>query len=46
MGPDGENVALLLSYPLVIGLIIVVEDPAVSSDRSNSGRWNHGFLKH
>jgi type I restriction enzyme S subunit len=20
--------------------------PAVSSDRSNSGRWNHGFLKH
>ncbi len=19
---------------------------AVSSDRSNSGRWNHGFLKH
>ncbi len=23
-----------------------VKDRAVSSDRSNSGRWNHGFLKH
>jgi hypothetical protein len=24
----------------------VMEDPAVSSDRSNSGRWTLGFLKH
>lgn len=27
-------------------LVRIGEDLAVSSDRSNSGRWNHGFLKH
>jgi hypothetical protein len=32
-------------YERVAG-IDVHKDMAVSSDRSNSGRWNLGFLKH
>ena len=43
IGQSGQENVRMLRVPLAPE---IEQCLAVSSDRSNSGRWNHGFLKH